>query len=228
MNTNVKMILSFLPDPLKESIKFWIYPLIIKTINFIKPIRGKDNKIVTTKSMVQNTGFKVQGDYNQILIAPNAKISNCNFNISGSNNQITIDPNSKFDGVSFVIAGDNCSITIGRGTSIYNNTHIAAIENNSQVIIGADCFISSQVDIRTGDSHSIIDRSSQKRINNAQSITIGNHVWICAKVDILKGTTISDNTVIGMKSIVTRAIPANCVAAGNPAVVVKNNTTWEA
>lgn len=48
------------------------------------------------------------------------------------------------------------------------------------------------------------------------SVTVGNNVWIGAHVTVLMGVTIGDNTTIGSGSVVTRDIPANSVAFGNP------------
>ena len=55
----------------------------------------------------------------------------------------------------------------------------------------------------------------------AKPVTIGNNVWIGGSVTILAGVTIGDNCTIGAGSVVTRDIPANSVAVGNPARVVK-------
>ena len=55
----------------------------------------------------------------------------------------------------------------------------------------------------------------------SKPIIIGKNVWITTRCIILGGVTIGDNTVIGAGSIVTHDIPANCLAAGNPAKVIK-------
>jgi acetyltransferase-like isoleucine patch superfamily enzyme len=54
-------------------------------------------------------------------------------------------------------------------------------------------------------------------------ITLGNNVWIPWDVFILPGVTIGDNVVVGAGSVINRDIPSNCIAAGNPAKVVKEN-----
>lgn len=54
-------------------------------------------------------------------------------------------------------------------------------------------------------------------------IIIGENVWIGINVRICKGVTIGDNSIIGANSVVTKSIPANCIAAGNPAKVVKTD-----
>ena len=54
-----------------------------------------------------------------------------------------------------------------------------------------------------------------------QPITIGNNVWIGGSSGVCPGASIGDNTVIGAGSVVTKAIPANVVAAGNPCRVIR-------
>lgn len=58
----------------------------------------------------------------------------------------------------------------------------------------------------------------------AYPITVGNNVWIGAQVCVLPGVTIGDNTVIGAGSVVTKNIPANVLAAGNPCRVIREIT----
>ena len=55
-------------------------------------------------------------------------------------------------------------------------------------------------------------------------IHIGNKVWIGANSVVLPGVTIGENSVIGAGSIVTRDIPANVIAAGNPCRVIREIT----
>ena len=58
-------------------------------------------------------------------------------------------------------------------------------------------------------------------IEYAKPITVGNNVWFGGNVVVLPGVTIGDNTVIAAGSVVTRDIPSNCMAAGNPCTVKK-------
>ncbi|MBO6082618.1 MAG: sugar O-acetyltransferase, partial [Bacteroidales bacterium] len=55
----------------------------------------------------------------------------------------------------------------------------------------------------------------------AKPVTIGNDVWIGGNVTILPGVTIGDNAVIGAGSVVTESIPANSLAVGTPARVIR-------
>lgn len=58
-------------------------------------------------------------------------------------------------------------------------------------------------------------------IVKARPIVIGKNVWITTRCIILGGVTIGDNSVIGAGSVISRDIPANCFAAGNPCTVIK-------
>ena len=60
-----------------------------------------------------------------------------------------------------------------------------------------------------------------RRLCRAEPVKIGSGCWICANVVILPGVTIGDNCVIGAGSVVTKSIPDNSVAVGNPCRVLR-------
>nr|WP_234896091.1 hypothetical protein [Sinorhizobium meliloti] len=101
-----------------------------------------------------------------------------------------------------------------------------AVESTS-IIIGSDCLFGSDIIIRTTDGHPVYDAATRERINFSKSITIGQHVWIADRAVVLKGVNIGNASAIGVGSIVTKSVDANCIAVGNPARVVKTGTTWE-
>ena len=79
--------------------------------------------------------------------------------------------------------------------------------------------MAQSVSITDSDWHDIYDRSLS--IGNTEAVKIGNNVWIGDSAIISKGVTIGDNAVIGAGAIVVKDIPANAIAAGNPAAVLK-------
>lgn len=88
--------------------------------------------------------------------------------------------------------------------------------------------LSSNIQIRNGDSHTILDLNSQQRINNGKNISIGDHVWLGEGVKILKGAQIKSNSIIGTGSILSNlVVEKNCIYAGIPAKKIKENITWE-
>ncbi|MCJ2094246.1 acyltransferase [Methylobacterium sp. J-001] len=54
----------------------------------------------------------------------------------------------------------------------------------------------------------------------------GNHVWIANQATLLKGSTIGDNAIIGAHAVVTGVLPPHCMAAGNPARIVREDVIW--
>ncbi|CAN2040983.1 hypothetical protein GMMP15_2170001 [Candidatus Magnetomoraceae bacterium gMMP-15] len=120
----------------------------------------------------------------------------------------------------------NCSLTIGEN-STFVNVHLALTEPNSHIKIGQDCMFAYDIDVRTGDSHSIILQESNERINYAKNVTIGNHVWVAAHSILLKGSVIPDNSVVASGSVVTKKYNTKgIIVGGNPAKQLRDGITW--
>lgn len=117
-------------------------------------------------------------------------------------------------------------ILVGNDTEFAGKIHIACTEA-SKCVIGRDCLFSSEIVIRSGDSHSIFDESGI-RINPAKDVIIGDHVWIGYRVLVTKGAMIQNDCVVGTGSVVTRKTEkgSNVVLAGVPAKHVKEHIDW--
>ena len=108
-------------------------------------------------------------------------------------------------------------ISVGR--RFFANFNLTVLDE-APVKIGDDCFIGPNVSIYTAcHNTNPVERNSRKEW--AEPVTIGNNVWIGGDVTILPGVTIGDNVTIGAGSVVSRDIPSNVVAAGNPCRVLK-------
>ena len=95
--------------------------------------------------------------------------------------------------------------------------------DEAYVTIGDDAFIGPNVSIYTAcHSTNPVERNSRQEW--AKPVSIGNNCWIGGSVTILPGVTIGDNCTIGAGSVVTRNIPANSIAIGNPCRVIKTLT----
>ena len=109
------------------------------------------------------------------------------------------------------------NITIGE--NFYSN-HNLVILDCAKVEFGNNVFIGPNCGFYTAE-HPL---DVEKRINGlefAKPINIGNNVWFGGNVVVLAGVTIGDNSVIGAGSIVTKDIPENSLAVGNPCRVIK-------
>lgn len=201
----------------------------IKLENSIKKeIKGKNNKIEYGSLVkLDNCVFDISGNNNTIIINDMCEFNNVTFYIRGNQNTINISTQ-----VIFVRSGelwiedDNCEITINK-KSTFEQVHLAATESGSKIIIGEDCMFSNDIDVRTGDSHAIVDALSNKRINYAKNVIIGNHVWIGAHCSILKGAEIPANSIVATRSVVTKRFnQSGIIVGGLPASIIKENINW--
>jgi acetyltransferase-like isoleucine patch superfamily enzyme len=127
------------------------------------------------------------------------------------------------------------------GDNFYANSGCIIIDV-ATVKIGDNVMLGPNVAIITA-GHPIHYAVRNTKYEYGIPITIGNNVWIGANVVILPGANIGDNTVIGAGSVVTKDIPSNVVAVGNPCKPIKiikdedkqyyykdrcfDNETWE-
>ncbi len=176
-------------------------------------------------ALLKKVDIRISGKNNRIIIEDFCQLKNCAIYISGSNNTIHIGAWSTLINAEICIEDDGNAVILEEHTRILGETHLAAIEG-TKIIIGKDSMFSSGVHFRTGDSHSILNRNGE-RINGSEDIVIGEHVWVGTKVTCLKGVHVSDHCIIGACSLVTGKFEKpNCVLAGVPAKVVKENVDW--
>ena len=108
---------------------------------------------------------------------------------------------------------------ISVGKRFFANFNFTVLDE-APVTIGDDCFIGPNVSIYTAcHSTDPVERNSRREW--AEPVTIGNNVWIGGSVTILPGVTIGDNVTIGAGSVVTKDIPSNTIAVGNPCKAIK-------
>ncbi len=108
---------------------------------------------------------------------------------------------------------------IRAGKNLYINFNCTILDCN-WVTIGDDVLIAPNVQIYTA-YHPTDPNIRMTGREMAAPITIGNNVWIGGGAIICPGVTIGDNTSIGAGSVVTKSIPANRVAVGNPCRVIR-------
>lgn len=105
------------------------------------------------------------------------------------------------------------------GENVYINYNCTILDCGL-VQIGNNVFIGPNVSLYAA-YHPIIASERIKGPELASPITIGDNVWLGGNVVVCQGVTIGENTTIGAGSIVTRSIPANVLAVGNPCRVIR-------
>jgi acetyltransferase-like isoleucine patch superfamily enzyme len=188
---------------------------------------GRNNQIIIKNALLKNTTCNIQGDLSIIEIGEDSIVENCNFYLSGNNQVVKIEAKTRIRNTSFWLEDGDNRVEIGPGTTI-EGAHLAATEPRGAINIGEDCMLSYDIDIRNGDSHSILTIDKKERINYAKNIIIEDHVWIGAHSIILKGCHIGKENVIGTGSVLSHLTTGpNCLIAGSPAKIIKNDITWE-
>ncbi|TFD93261.1 sugar O-acetyltransferase [Cryobacterium lactosi] len=108
-------------------------------------------------------------------------------------------------------------ITVGAGTFI--NYNLTALDV-ATITIGKDCQLGPNVQLLT-PTHPLAAQPRRDKLEAALPIVLGDNVWLGGGVIVLPGVSIGDNSVIGAGSVVTRDVPANVIAVGNPARVIR-------
>jgi acetyltransferase-like isoleucine patch superfamily enzyme len=148
----------------------------------------------------------------------------------GIRNIVVFGPNISIGGHVVFIGGDghktNLSsirtgtregrIDIGDHVLIMNGVRISSA---SSVTIADSCMLANNCYLNDSDWHDIHDRSSMP--GASAPIVLERGAWIGDSAIVCKGVRIGENSIIGAGSVVTRNVPANVIAAGNPARVVK-------
>jgi len=93
------------------------------------------------------------------------------------------------------------------------------ISSSTEIRIGRGTMLASNVYLTDSDWHGTYNRTQE--MGQTAPIILGENVWVGDSAIICKGVTVGDNSIIGAGSVVTKDIPANVIAAGNPAKVVK-------
>lgn len=130
----------------------------------------------------------------------------------------------------FAEIGENCYIEpplhanwagkfVHFGKNVYANFNLTLVDD-THIYVGDSTMIGPNVTIATA-GHPILPVLREKVYQFNLPVRIGKNCWIGAGAIILPGITIGDNTVVGAGSVVTKDLPANVVAVGNPCRILR-------
>lgn len=148
------------------------------------------------------------GIHNVVVYGPNISI--------GKNVVFVAADGYKTNLSSLKLGGREGRITIGDNVLIMNGVRISSA---SSITVGDGCMLANHCYLTDADWHDIHDRTSTP--GGTAPIVLERGVWIGDSAIVCKGVRIGENTIIGAGAVVTRDIPPNVVAVGNPARVVK-------
>lgn len=109
------------------------------------------------------------------------------------------------------------NLHVGEGTFV--NFGLTALDV-APIRIGRNCQIATNVQLLTA-SHPLDPALRRAGWESGEPITLGDNVWLGGGVIVCPGVSIGDNTVVGAGAVVTKDLPANVVAVGNPARVLR-------
>lgn len=209
-----------------QRLYFKLRNLAYKNRRHIKP----GNQLVlpaSAEALMKKVTIKLGGRNNRLVIGEGAEISHCEIRLDGEDNLIELGPRTRFSsGKLYLRYTRGQHIRIGEDTTVEGAYLL--IDEAASIDIGRDCMFSTDIIIRTGDKHSIVDDATGQRLNPSRDIRIGDRVWIGRDVQVLKGTVLHPETVVATRSLVTRAFEeGHCVVAGVPAQVVKRGIRWD-
>ena len=133
----------------------------------------------------------------------------------------------------FAEIGENCCVLppfyanfggkhVHFGNAVFANFNLTLVDD-THIYVGDHTMIAPNVTLATA-AHPISPEVREKGYQYNLPITIGKNCWLGAGVIVLPGVTIGDNTVVGAGSVVTKDLPANVVAVGNPCRILREIT----
>jgi len=142
------------------------------------------------------------------------------FLLIGSGNAFGYGPAPRLGSGEILLQPRACDaqVVIGNRNAFSNNVSLVAM---GKIVVGDGCLVGDQVAIYDCDFHEINPCGRNRSVGPIKPVIIGSNVWLGSRVIVLKGVTIGDNSIIAAASVVTKSMPANCIAAGNPARVIK-------
>ena len=145
----------------------------------------------------------------------------------GANAKMIVNGNAQIMKGCFIEIMPGAIFKLGARTSFNEQTRIKV---SKRFYVGDDSIFAFKGFIMDSDVHKIGKNGDITKITASdvtKEIIVEDHVWIGTNVTILKGVKIGNGSVIGAGSVVTKDIPQNVLAAGNPCKIIKKNITWE-
>lgn len=188
---------------------------------------NSDNSIEIDKtSDIGSCTFNIRGKHNRIFIGKNCILKNTRIEILSDNNYIHISDNCRITANIIMKLTESNELFLGKNTSCGGANIICG--ESTKIRIGEDCMLAWGIEIRSTDSHAIFEKSTGDRINKPKNIEIKDHVWIGAQATILSGASINRDSVVGIRSVVTKHFTEEgAIIVGVPGKVVRQGVTWE-
>lgn len=216
----------------------------VQTRYYYKDIYGNE---IISKSNLSNVSIQVNGYNSKVVIGKNVLVKGELLIVLGSSNKIVIEDGCQFSYTNQIITeyksnvkvGFRCivnslqmhsysQIYIGNKVNLGSNNFIIA-NTNSPIEIGDRCLFASNIQVRSGNGHSIFDLIEQNEISNIKNkcVFIGKHVWIGDSSKIMQGSYIGDESVVGTSTLTTKKYNQHVLIVGSPGKVLRESIVWD-
>ena len=195
---------------------------------FQKPMLLLDRKnLFKIGGKLRNCKIIINGTNNNIIIEKGCVLNKVFIEITGSRNTLILHKNVAMpEGGRLRLEDFDNTIEVQDNTTLIN-VFLSSADHDTKLTIGKNCLFSSDVIIRTSDSHSILNQEGE-RINPGNNVSIGDHTWICNGVRIMKGTNIGSECVVGSNTMIAGMKTGNHeLIIGNPAKTAKTDIQWK-
>lgn len=144
-------------------------------------------------------------------------------NIGDDGSRVLIGPQARCNSFNIKLWRD-ARFTVGAGSYIGGGF---ALVDDADVAIGDGCLFSAEIALQSNDQHGIVDLTTGQIVNaGRRHISVGDRVWLGRRAVLMPDISIGQGSIIGAGSIVTKDIPAFCIAAGVPAKVIREKMSW--
>lgn len=171
-----------------------------------------------------NGRIEVRGKGNFIKFRLPRFCRNIYLEVSGGNH-VDVGEECVFHGQSIHLLAPG-RLCIGSGCGFNGHSSIQMHET-ADIVIGRDCLFAGNVMISSSHVHKIYDIDSGERLNPPGDIRLNDHVWVSEGASLWGGAVLGGNSIVGKDTYVSKAFPANCIIAGNPARVIRERVTWK-
>ncbi|MDR3310535.1 MAG: acyltransferase, partial [Oscillospiraceae bacterium] len=177
----------------------------------------------------------VCGCGNQIHIGNNVSIDNLSVTVSANNSELRIGDYVRRAGggesittvtINGIYGYTTLAPKVRFGENVSFNYNLLLFTNGSDIIIGKDCMLSSDIAIKTIVGHSMYDLHSGAQLVKPKPIHIQDHVWVGMNAVLLGNAAVGTGSVVGSYAVVAKKYPNNCAIAGNPARIVRRDIAW--
>ncbi|MDR7155453.1 acetyltransferase-like isoleucine patch superfamily enzyme [Sphingobium xenophagum] len=166
----------------------------------------------------------IEGTDSAVYVGESTRLLGTKIFITGDRARVIIGPRARLKTGEIHVQADDGLVVIGAKTTWESGRILC--DRGKAVIIGNDCMFSNRVMIRTSDGHGIWDNKTGALLNAAADVFIDHHVWLGNSARVNKGTRIGMGAVLAQCAVASGDLAPECVHAGIPARVIKEDIHW--